>query len=59
MRVAGDTAGMEPTKPAKSVLIILFTLLVAAWALVIWVATVVSQTMVETLTYIVELAQMD
>lgn len=50
---------MEPTKPAKSVLIILFTLLVAAWALVIWVATVVSQTMVETLTYIVELAQMD
>jgi hypothetical protein len=56
--VSAHTARMEPMKPAKSVLITLFVLLVAAWALIIWVATVVTQTMVETLTYIVELAQM-
>lgn len=53
-----DPLGMEPTKPQKSVLYFLGALLTAAWALVIWVATVVTQTQLNTLSYIVELAQM-
>lgn len=49
---------MEPTKPKLSVLWILALALVAAWALIIWVATEVTRTMLETLSYIVDLAQM-
>ena len=50
---------METPKPAKIVLLVLVALLAAAWALIIWVAKVVSQTMLDTLSYIVELAQMN
>jgi hypothetical protein len=50
---------MEPTKPQKVVLLILGFAVTGAWALIIWVATIVTQTMLETLTYIVELAQMN
>ena len=49
---------MEPTKPARVVLLVLGALLVAAWVLIIWVATVVTQTALSTLSYLVELAQM-
>lgn len=49
---------MEPTKPQKVVLLFLAGVLVLAWALIIWIATVVTQTMLETLSYIVDLAQM-
>lgn len=49
---------MEPAKPARVVLLVLGVLLCAAWSLVIWVATIVAQTMLDTLGYIVELAQM-
>lgn len=48
---------MEPTKPQKVVLLVLAVFMVCAWALVIWIATVVTQTALETLSYIVELAQ--
>jgi cbb3-type cytochrome oxidase cytochrome c subunit len=49
---------MDVSKPRKSVLLILAVLLVAAWGIIIWVATLVTQTALETLSYIVELAQM-
>lgn len=49
---------MEPSKPAKLVLLALGAFMLAAWALIIWVATIVTQTMLDTLTYIVELAQL-
>lgn len=48
---------MNPSKPARSVWIILAALLVAAWALIIWVAMEVTRTALETLSYIVDLAQ--
>lgn len=48
---------MEPTKPQKAVLVALAGIMVAAWALIIWIATVVTQTALETLAYIVDLAQ--
>jgi hypothetical protein len=48
---------MNPTKPARIVLLVLAGLLVAAWALIIWVAMQVTQTALETLAYIVDLAQ--
>jgi cbb3-type cytochrome oxidase cytochrome c subunit len=49
---------MDASKPRKSVLLILAVLLVVAWGIIIWVATLVTQTALETLSYIVELAQM-
>lgn len=49
---------MEPAKPARVVLLILGALLCAAWGLIIWTATIVAQTMLDTLSYIVEIAQM-
>lgn len=48
---------MEPTKPQKVVLLVLAAFMVASWALIIWIATVVTQTALETLQYIVDLAQ--
>lgn len=52
-----QTVHMEPAKPQKVVLIVLAGLMVFAWALVIWIATVVTRTALETLAYIVDLAQ--
>jgi len=49
---------MEPSKPAKSVLVVLGALVLVAWALIIWVATIVTQNMLDTLRYIMELAQL-
>ena len=49
---------METGKPQRIVLLILGALMVAAWALIIWVATEVTRTALDTLSYIVELAQM-
>jgi hypothetical protein len=49
---------MEPTRPARIVWLMLAALMVAAWALIIWVATEVTRTALETLQYIVDLAQM-
>jgi hypothetical protein len=49
---------MEPTRPARIVWLIFAGLLVAAWALIIWVAMLVTQTALDTLSYIVKLAQM-
>lgn len=51
------TRHMEPTKPQKVVLLVLAAFMVASWALIIWIATVVTQTALETLQYIVDLAQ--
>jgi hypothetical protein len=50
---------MDPTKPEKILLLFLAGILVAAWAIIIWVATVVTQTMLSTLQYIVDLSQMN
>lgn len=52
------TGHMEPSKPAKIVLLVLGAFMLVAWALIIWVATVVTQTALETLDYIIRLAQM-
>lgn len=49
---------MENSKPAKIVLLIIGALMLAGWALIIWVATLVTQTALDTLSYIVDLAQM-
>ena len=49
---------METNKPHRSVLLLLAALMIAAWALIIWVATEVTRTALETLQYIVDLAQM-
>lgn len=54
----GHTDHMEPSKPAKLVLLVLGAFMLVAWALIIWVATVVTQTALETLDYIIRLAQM-
>jgi hypothetical protein len=49
---------MEPSRPQRIVLLLLGAFMLAAWAIIIWVATVVTQTMLSTLTYIVDLAQL-
>lgn len=49
---------MEVDKPKRIVLFVLGVLMLVAWALIIWVATVVTHTMLDTLSYIVDLAQM-
>jgi hypothetical protein len=49
---------METGKPQRIVLVIIALTLAACWALILWVATVVTQTMLDTLAYIVDLAQM-
>lgn len=49
---------MKPTVPDKIVLLLLGALLLFGWALIIWIATVVTQSQLSTLHYIVELAQM-
>lgn len=51
------TGHMETSKPGKIVLVIIGVLLLAGWALVIWVAMLVTHTALETLAYIVDLAQ--
>lgn len=48
---------MEPAKPQKVVLVVLAAFMVCSWALVIWIATIVTQTALDTLSYIVDLAQ--
>jgi len=48
---------METTKPGKIVLLILGVLMLAGWALVIWVAMQVTHAALDTLAYIVDLAQ--
>lgn len=50
---------MEPSKPQRIVLLLLGAFMLAAWAIIIWVATVVTQTMLSTLTYIVDLSQLN
>jgi hypothetical protein len=52
------TRHMEPSRPARIVLILIGALMLTGWALIIWVATIVTQTMLSTLQYIVDLAQM-
>jgi hypothetical protein len=49
---------MEPSRPARIVLVLIAALMLTGWALIIWVATIVTQTMLETLQYIVDLAQL-
>ena len=51
------TERMEPLKPQKIVLGIIGAAMLAGWALVIWVAAQVTQTALDTLSYIVDLAQ--
>lgn len=51
------TLSMDLEKPKRSVWILLAALMVSAWALIIWIATEVTRTALETLQYIVDLAQ--
>ena len=51
------TGHME-NRPQRIVWLMLAALMIAAWALIIWVATEVTRTALETLQYIVDLAQM-
>ena len=51
------TERMEPLKPQKIVLGIIGAAMLAGWALVIWVAMQVTHAALETLAYIVDLAQ--
>lgn len=59
LRVWAHNLTMEPSKPQKVVLLILAGMVTGAWALIIWIATIVTQSMLETLNYIVELANMN
>jgi hypothetical protein len=58
LRLGAHNRHMEPAKPQKVVLIVLAAILLCGWALIIWIATIVTQTMLETLSYIVDLAGM-
>ena len=49
---------MEPSRPARIVWLMLAALMIAGWALIIWVATEVTRTALDTLQYIVDLAQL-
>jgi hypothetical protein len=49
---------MEPTRPVKVVLFILGILMIACWAVLIWMATVVTDVVLRVLNSVVELAQM-
>lgn len=49
---------MEPAKPATIVVVILMIATSAAWGLLIWVASTVTDTMLRVLEYVVKLAQM-
>lgn len=55
---SGHTRHMEPTKPARSVWIFLLTIIVAAWVALIYLAVVVTETVVAMLQYVVDLAQL-
>jgi hypothetical protein len=48
---------MEPTKPQKIVLALIGAFMLAGWALIIWIATIVTKSALDTLSYIVDLAQ--
>ena len=58
LSLTSHSVHMEPSKPAKVILLIVGAFMLVAWALIIWVATVVTQTALETLQYIIELAQL-
>jgi len=49
---------MVPKAPEKSVVIFLAVFLTVAWAALIWLAVVVTNTVVAMLEYVVELAQL-
>jgi hypothetical protein len=49
---------MEPKNPARSVWIFLLVALVAAWIALVWLAVLVSETVVAMLQYVVDLAQL-
>lgn len=57
MSNTSHTLTMDLEKPKRSVWIVLAALMVSAWALIIWIATEVTRTALETLQYIVDLAQ--
>lgn len=50
---------MDLEKPKRIVLILVGFLMLIGWALVIWVAMIVTHSALDTLAYIVDLAQMD
>lgn len=50
---------MSAPPSQKVTLVVSFLLLVFAWALVIWMAVIVSENLLSTLRYIVDLAQME
>lgn len=49
---------MNAPKPARSVWIFLLVFLAAAWVALIWLAVVVTETVVAMLQYVVDLAQL-
>jgi hypothetical protein len=49
---------MDPTKPARSVWIFLAVFLAACWIALVWLAIIVTETVVAMLEYVVELAQL-
>jgi ABC-type transporter Mla subunit MlaD len=49
---------MNPRAPEKSVWIFLLVFLVAAWVALVWLAVIVTETVVAMLEYVVELAQL-
>lgn len=58
MSLTSHSGHMEPTKPVRAVLWILGLAMCACWALLIWIATIVTDTMLRVLAYVVELAQL-
>jgi len=49
---------MDPKKPEKAVWIFLAVFLAAAWISLVWLAVIVTETVVAMLRYVVDLAQL-
>ena len=52
------TGPMDPKSPARSVWIFLALFLAAAWIALVWLAVIVTETVVAMLEYVVDLAQL-
>lgn len=57
LSLTSHTGHMEMKPPQRIVWLILGALMLAGWALIIWVAAQVTQTALSTLQYVVDLAQ--
>lgn len=58
LRITRHTDPMDPKSPARVVWIFLAVFLAAAWIALVWLAVIVTDTVVAMLHYVVDLAQL-